>query len=205
MEAMLRVNATSRRRTRAFPTVALTGMIYFGLTVVALHFLPTGYNPMTQAVSDYGVGPYAVWMDLAFFAFGIGIVALAISLARFALSSRLGRVGVLLLSIAGVCIFTVGFFPTDLEGAPLTATGVVHVNLSALAFIALVLGTLILSQSFRRSEVLRGFYKSSMVLSVIVTVAFVIVVIRLSGLTERAFILAFYSWLSLTSVRILER
>jgi hypothetical protein len=198
-------NTTSHQRTRVFPTVALAGMIYFGLTVVALHFLPTGYDPMTQAVSDYGVGQYAVWMDLAFFAFGIGIVALAISLARFTISSRLGRVGVLLLSIAGVCTFTVGFFPTDLEGAPLTATGLVHLNLSALAFIALVLGTLILSQSFRRSEVLRRFYKSSTVLSVIVAVAFVIVVIRLSGLTERAFILAFYSWLSLTSVRILER
>lgn len=195
---------TLNHKSAAMPAIALAGMIYFGLTVVALHFLPTGYDPMTQAVSDYGVGQYGVWMDLAFFAFGIGIVALAISLARFVVSSRLGRVGVLLLSTAGVCTFTVGFFPTDLEGAPLTATGAVHVSLSALAFVALVLGTLILSQSFRQSEVLRGFYKSSMVLSLIVTVAFVIVVIRLSGLTERIFILAFYTWLSLTSVRILE-
>jgi hypothetical protein len=204
MEAMPRVNEASRRRIRVLSILALISMIYFGLTVVALHLLPTGYDPITQAVSDYGVGRYAVWMDLAFFAFGIGIIALAISFSHLSPSSRLWRSGVLLLSIAGVCTFTVGFFATDLEGAPTTTTGLVHLNLSALAFIALVLGTLILSQCFRRVEVLRGFYKSSMVLSVIVAFTFVIVAISLSGLTERIFIVAFYSWLLLTSVRILK-
>jgi hypothetical membrane protein len=189
---------------RVSSAVALSGMVYFGLTVVALHFLPTGYDPITQAVSDYGVGRYAVWMNLAFFTFGIGIVALAISLTLFGVASRLGRAGIALLAIAGVCIFTIGFFPTDLEGTPTTATGRVHVNLSALAFIALVLGTPMLSQSFQRSEALKRFYKSSMVLSLIVAVAFVIAVIGLSGLTERAFILTFYSWLSLTSFRIFK-
>ena len=108
----------TNKKASIFSIVALVGIIYFGCVVAFLHFLPTSYNPVTQAVSDYGVGQYAVLMDSAFFAIGIGTIALAFSLSRFDMLGRLGKVGVLSLSIAGVCFFAVGFFPTDLEGAP---------------------------------------------------------------------------------------
>jgi hypothetical protein len=29
--------------------------------LIVLHVLPTGYNPIRDAVSDYGVGPYRAW------------------------------------------------------------------------------------------------------------------------------------------------
>jgi hypothetical protein len=188
--------------------VALGGIIYFGCVVAILHFLPTGYNPVTQAMSDYGVGQYAILMDSAFFAIGIGTTALSLSLSRFDMLGRLGRLGVLSLILAGVCFFAVGFFPTDIEGAPATTIGSMHTFLSAVVFLANIIAALSLSRSFRLSDRLRPFYKSSIILTIaeivvlIATKAFFDPSSGIRGVVERAFILAFYSWLLLTAIRI---
>jgi hypothetical protein len=197
-----------RNHSRVFPIVALVDIVYFGLAVIILHFLPTGYNPVTQAVSDYGVGRYAAIMSSAFFAIGIGTIALAISLLRFNKLGRLGRFGVLLLMVAGICFFAVGFFPTDLEGAAATTIGSLHTSLSAIVFLANILAALCLSWSFCLNESLRPFYKSSIILAIaeivilIATKAFFDPSYGIRGVVERAFILSFYSWLLLTSIRI---
>jgi hypothetical protein len=198
----------TNKKASIFSIVALVGIIYFGCVVAFLHFLPTSYNPVTQAVSDYGVGQYAVLMDSAFFAIGIGTIALAFSLSRFDMLGRLGKVGVLSLSIAGVCFFAVGFFPTDLEGAPLTTIGSIHTFLSAVVFLANIIAALSLSRSFRLSDLLRPFYVSSMILAIIEIVilvaakAFFDPSSGIRGVVERIFILAFFAWLLLTAIRI---
>ena len=56
---------------RAFAALAIGGLGYFVTTVVALHFLPTGYNLVTQVVSDYGVGRYSFLMMVGFLAGGV--------------------------------------------------------------------------------------------------------------------------------------
>lgn len=161
---------------------------------------------MTQAVSDYGVGRYALEMNLAFFAFGIGIIALALALSSLGSSSALGQLGTTAFLVAGLCLFAVGFFPTDLEGAPNTAVGTAHSLLSVVAFLAIILGTLVLSRRFRRTDSLRPFYKSSMALAILIVVLLVILsfvqTVGYLGIGERVFIFSFYSWMLLTSVRI---
>jgi Protein of unknown function (DUF998) len=47
-----------------------------------LHLLPAGYNPVRDAVSDYGVGPYRGWFWLQAVTGGVGCLALAIALAQ---------------------------------------------------------------------------------------------------------------------------
>jgi hypothetical protein len=197
-----------RNHSPVFPVVALVGITYFGLAVIILHFLPTDYNPVTQAVSDYGVGRYAAIMTSAFFSIGIGTIALALSLLRFNKLGRLGRFGILSLMIAGACFFAVGFFPTDLEGAPATTIGLLHTSLSAIVFLANILAALCLSRSFRLDESLRPFYKSSIILAIaeivilVATKAFFDSSYGVRGVVERAFILSFYSWLLLASIQI---
>ena len=61
-----------RASARLLAVVSLLGSVYFGLSVIALHFLPTGYNPVSQEVSDYAVGPFGAWMDLLGFRGGRG-------------------------------------------------------------------------------------------------------------------------------------
>lgn len=195
--------------TQTLSIVAVLGILDFGITVVVLHFVPTGYNPLTQAVSDYGVANYAGWMNAAFLAFGIGVVALGIVLLRIAPPPGLGRAGALLLAAAGVCLFAVGFFRTDLEGSPVTTTGTVHTSLSGIAFFALIFGTFILSRRFRRVDLLRPYYRSSLALSIAIAVVFLTVlpvstVLGYLGVGERAFIATFYAWLLLNSARALR-
>ena len=41
--------------------IAVVGAVVCLGSIVVLHVLPTGYNPVRNAVSDYGVGPYRRW------------------------------------------------------------------------------------------------------------------------------------------------
>jgi hypothetical protein len=50
--------------------------------LIVLHALPTGYNPIRDAVSDYGVGPYRGWFWLQAVAGGLACLFLAIALAQ---------------------------------------------------------------------------------------------------------------------------
>ena len=50
--------------------------------LIVLDALPTGYNPIRDAVSDYGVGQYRAWFCLQAVAGGLSCLALGISLAR---------------------------------------------------------------------------------------------------------------------------
>jgi hypothetical membrane protein len=193
---------------RVFSLVALVGILYFGLAVLALHLLPTGYDPLTHAVSDYAVGTYGPVMDSAFVAFGIGVFSLAIALSRPDSSSVVhSRLGVPLLSVAGACLFAVGFFPTDLEGAPATSTGDIHTGLSAVVFLAMVVSVPVLSRAFGRSDKLRSYYRLSLALAIVVVALFFVADATITegvygGLGERVFILGFYSWLLLASIRV---
>jgi hypothetical protein len=43
--------------------------------LIVLHVLPTGYDPIRDAVSDYGVGPYRPWFWLQAVAGGLAWLA----------------------------------------------------------------------------------------------------------------------------------
>jgi hypothetical protein len=49
----------------AFSTAAALATAVLGRALIVLHLLPTGYNPVRDAVSDYGVGPQQALNDRA--------------------------------------------------------------------------------------------------------------------------------------------
>src|SRR5690242_9407934 len=53
----------------------LGGLIYVGVIVV-LHFLPTGYSPVHNAVSDYGAGRYSSLIRISLWSGSIAVLAL---------------------------------------------------------------------------------------------------------------------------------
>ena len=67
---------------RAFSVVAALATAVQAAALITLHLLPTGYNPVRDAVSDYGVGPYRGWFWLQAAAGGVGCLALGIALAQ---------------------------------------------------------------------------------------------------------------------------
>jgi hypothetical membrane protein len=105
--------------------------------LVALHVLPTGYEPKTDAVSDYGIGRYRglFWTR-----------ALAGAVACFTLAAALGDAkpsmpteAIVLLVIAGIARLLIPVFPTDQNGSRFqTARGTIHMVLATVIFAAII-------------------------------------------------------------------
>jgi hypothetical membrane protein len=137
--------ATRESRTRILSLVALFGVSYFGSVILLLSLLDTDYNPITQAASDYGVGRYAIAMNLGFFIAGIGICAFAI--ANVLQKQRIkSRVGPAFLFVAGAVLIVDSYFTTNVGGGPATLHGTIHGFGGFFFFITAPLGILLVSR-----------------------------------------------------------
>lgn len=64
-----------------FALISLLGSLIYVAVVLALHVLPTGYDPRHNAVSDYGVGTYAPLFRVSLWAGSIAVLTLLAGLA----------------------------------------------------------------------------------------------------------------------------
>jgi hypothetical protein len=100
-----------------------------------LHFLPTGYDPIRNAVSDYGVGRYRIWHRIAVVSLAAAGFATAIA-STGTIRPEPGSV-IAFLTIFALARILIPLFPTDVEGQPHTRTGRVHWVLAITAFASL--------------------------------------------------------------------
>src|SRR6266568_3498435 len=94
--------------------------------VIILHFLPTGYNPIKHAVSDYAVGKFSNIYRWRLWCSAIGALALAGALALRLEAGNFGKDDLELLLLMAPVRVAMSFFPVDLEGQPLTRNGRLH-------------------------------------------------------------------------------
>lgn len=194
------------KQAAGLANLALIGIGYFVVAVIALHFLRPDYNPIRRVVSQYAVGPYGLLMTSAFFGLSLGSLALVVGL--FQGVSRTGRswVGLVLLGIWAVGIFIAGIFPTDLNGTAQTTSGNIHVMASVLAFISLVLAALLLSWRFKNDEKWSSFHHPAFLFAVLMLLALVglfrYINTGFGGLSQRVFIVTFLIWSLSTTARL---
>jgi len=101
--------------------------------LIVLHVLPTGYNPVRDAVSDYGVGRYRAWVWVQVLAGGIGCLALAGALNKLKPFTPTS-VAVALL-VTGLTRLAVPFFATDQGKSRFqTVHGTIHMLLAFFSF-----------------------------------------------------------------------
>jgi hypothetical protein len=114
---------------------AVAGLVCIAASAViliALHFLPTGLNPIRYAVSDYGWTAYGWGYRTMVVLQGVGAILIAIALGQQTDAGSLGWLyvyGVVRLLIAG---FMIDREPEGLGS--LTRTGRVHMLLAGTAF-----------------------------------------------------------------------
>jgi hypothetical protein len=114
---------------------ALLGLICVatsGVILIALHFLPTGLDPVRYAVSDYGWTSYHVGYRTMVVLQGVGAILIAVALGQETDVKALGW-----LYVYGVVRILVSGFMTDRDPASLrslTRTGRIHVLLAGTAF-----------------------------------------------------------------------
>ncbi|MEA2439960.1 MAG: hypothetical protein QOH76_1384 [Thermoleophilaceae bacterium] len=116
------------------------------ISLVWVHFLPTGHRPVVDAVSDYGASPYRAFYRTTVISLGLGAILLLVALAR---GTDIPSGGLIWLGVYGVTRIAIAFFPTDLEGKPVTPIGRVHLALAAAAFAAIAFAAADLAPALR--------------------------------------------------------
>src|SRR5213596_3560294 len=116
------------------------------VSLVWVHFLPTGHRPVVDAVRDYGVGSYRAFYRTTVISLGLGALLLFVALAH---GTDVPSGGLVWLAVYGVARVAIAFFPTDLEGETVTTTGRVHLLLAAAAFTAIAFAAADLTSGLR--------------------------------------------------------
>lgn len=114
--------------------LGLLGLIAYLGIFAALHVLPTGYQPVRHAVSDYGVGSYGPLFRRALGLSSLGVVFLAIGLTLNPGAPPLAVSQLVFLFLVPVMRMGMARFPTDIEGHKLTPAGRRHYLFAIAAF-----------------------------------------------------------------------
>ena len=190
-------------QTRLAVTLAIFCFVWWTATVVALPSLRSdGYDPVEQAISELALGRFGTLMDVAFFALGIGGLALA-----FALYSSFHRTPVapLLLGVAGLLWFLLGIFQTGPDGLATGIEAVLHGAIASMSFLLIVVVMFLFARRFRRDSRWRPFALPTLVWAVVAVAAFLSIPLlgqEAFGVSERLFVAAWLSWLLVTAVRL---
>jgi len=196
---------------QAFGVVTAIAVAVQGLALIVLHLVPTGYNPRTDAVSDYGIGPYRglFWTQ-----------ALAAGVAGFALAIALGDTKpsipsevIVLLVISGVARLLIPVFPTDQNGSRFqTARGTVHMILAIVIFAALIFAASKLGSTLEHRPAWHDVKGWLTALPWVMTGAAVGVLVALRvpglnrrfGLFERLFYVASIAWFLIVAIELVQ-
>jgi len=196
-------------------TTVLAGIGLLALAValgaqVALHLLPTGYQPVRDAVSDYGVGRYRAGYQGMCVALGGSAAVLAAGFAREA-GVPPGR-GLLWLTVFAVSRALIAGFPTDLPGAPRTAAGGLHVLLAVVMFGSFTAAASTLPGELggapgwhQRADVLHLIGTGVQATLIATAVALLVPAVRrrVFGLVERALYVAIFGWLAVAGIDLI--
>src|ERR1700735_1036689 len=106
----------------AFALISLAGSLVYVAVVVTLHVLPTGYDLVHNAVSDYGVGRYAPLFRLGLWAGSGAVLVLGLGVGPPPLVIR----DVVFLGLVAATRIGESLFPTTVEGERLNRTGAMH-------------------------------------------------------------------------------
>jgi hypothetical protein len=196
---------------RAFGVVALFAVAVQAVLLVTLHVLPTKYDPVHDAISDYGVGQYRGYFWAQLVAGGSACIALAVSLGS--LHPYVPTVAVLMLVANGAARFLMPAFPTDQSGSRFqTVRGTVHMLLAIVAFGGLAaaatgLGGLV--DHYVQWQGAKGLIETLgwVVLAGAIACALALVGPRLKpifGLIERVFTASAIVWITVISIELVR-
>lgn len=190
----------------AFALISLAGSLVYVAVVVALHVLPTGYDLVHNAVSDYGVGQYAPLFRVSLWAGSIAVLALTIGLTLEPGAPPLLTRSLVFLGLVAACRIGESLFPTTVEGQKLTRTGALHYLFAILTFgftyaaISDLTPDLVKLYPWHAHHGLLDWLSGAILVGLILVIATLLPRLRrVFGLCERFFLLVTYGWLGLVA------
>jgi hypothetical protein len=177
--------------------------------LIALHVLPTGYSPVRDAVSDYGVGRYRAWFWGQAVAGGIACLALAIALAQT--TPSVPTLVVVMLVIAAIARFLIPAFATDQHGSRFqTMHGTIHMILAIVIFASVIIAASELGSTLEHEAAWQGVKGWLTTLPWVMTGAAIGLIVGLRaprlhliyGLIERLFYVSSIVWFFIVSIEL---
>jgi Protein of unknown function (DUF998) len=191
----------------AFSILAAVATVVQAGALIVLHLLPTGYYPVRDAVSDYGVGRYRGWFWLQAVAGGVGCLALGIALAQ--LHPFTPTQAVVALIVTAASRFLIPFFATDQQGSRFqTAHGIIHMILAVIAFGGLIWAATGLWSTLRHYPAWHGAEGALTIIPWIMLGSVVAVVLAIRGprlhpffgVFERLFYVSSITWILIVAI-----
>ena len=196
-----------RSMAEAFSILAALAAVLQACALVTLHLQPTGYDPVRDAVSDYGVGPYRGWFWLQAVSGGVACLALAIALTQ--LQPFTPTQAVVALIVTAGARFLIPFFATDQHGSRFqTAHGIIHMILAVIAFGGLVWAATDLWSTLRHYAAWQGVEGALTIIPWIMLGSVIAVVLAIRGpllhpffgVFERLFYLSSITWMLIVAI-----
>lgn len=196
--------STSHQETRSLgllAAVAIVGLAFFAATALLLPLI-SEYSLTADYISELVIGRYGYLQTAAFFAAGLGTLALAVGVREATNGSWGTRLGSALVGLYGVGLILAGILPTDEIGlagrvvSP-TSVGTMHSVVSALAFVFVIAGMFVLSRTFKRDARWQAVWPWSLVLALATLIGVIVAAPSegpLVGLIQRTYIGTIIIW-----------
>ncbi len=191
----------------AVATLSFIAFVAYFVCLVSLHFLPTGYSPLYNTISDFSVGRFSRLARMSVAVNGVGTLLLLGAFVTVVGSPPLPWNGLIWLVILACTRLGMVGFITDVSGQKITGRGIIHMILTVISFVAGVsalstitqtLGTL--SEWSSMYPILKLLAQVSFPILIAVLITLVVPTLRkIFGLVERAFLLAINLWLLVSS------
>jgi hypothetical membrane protein len=196
--------STSHQQTRSLGLLAagaIVGLAFFAATALLLPLI-SEYSLTADYISELVIGRYGYLQTAAFFAAGLGTLALAVGVREATNGSWGTRLGSALVGLYGVGLILAGILPTD-EIDPAgrvvspTSVGTMHMVVSALAFVFVIAGMFVLSRTFKRDARWQALWPWSLVLALATLIGVIVAAPSEGawvGLIQRTYIGTIIMW-----------
>jgi hypothetical protein len=196
--------STSHQQTRSLgllAAVAIVGLAFFAATALLLPLI-SEYSLTADYISELVIGRYGYLQTAAFFAAGLGTLALAVGVREATNGSWGTRLGSALVGLYGVGLILAGILPTD-EIDPAgrvvspTSVGTMHMVVSALAFVFVIAGMFVLLRTFKRNARWQALWLWSLVLALATLIGVIVAAPSEGawvGLIQRTYIGTIIMW-----------
>jgi hypothetical membrane protein len=151
--------------------LAFAGAAAWVALIVILHVLEPEFDPSWRMISEYELGSYGWMMQLAFFSMGIGCLATLVAVWPH-MQNRVGRVGLVLLAVAGIIGSGAGIFITDPITAPATFTGNMHTVCGLIFIFGIPIAVALTGRSLARDPAWASMKRWLLWLTVLVWIGF---------------------------------
>jgi hypothetical membrane protein len=163
------------RLTMFLALLALVGIAVKFLNIAALHFLRPDANPVSEPISNYGVGPYGFLFTVADIGSGLASLALVAGLYFGIAPAGRSYVGLILLGLYGVSELLGGIFPIDVGGES-TTSGTIHNIIGNIAFFCFPIAAILLSLRMGKDEQWRSFRRPALALAIVVVLTVILTI-----------------------------